>query len=300
MISEMMKAILEQTRRQQEEAARENAAGAQKYGVIMHQDIPYIADDTEDHMLDVILPDDTGAVRPVILVIHGGGYYTCSKLTNLPQSAYLASCGWNAVNVNYRLQPEAGFREEIQDLCSALQWIGRNADTYGFDADHVMITGDSAGGHLALLLAAVLNDPYLQDYYGVLVNEVRVRAAAVSCPAGSLETFSRATDPVGTLCRTVLSFQLKEEDWDYVSIDRIIRRGTFPEVMILTTPTDDLLYKHTKCLHEAFLRAQVPHIYREFTGDAPLGHVFNVLEPQRAESIAANGEILDYFAIHIA
>ena len=301
-MSEAIRPALEQMRHAQDAFSASNAAKAAEYSAVFHRDLPYLDDGLADHLLDIVTPDDAPAVRPVILEVHGGGYCSCSKLTNAPHAAYLASCGWNVVNINYRLQPEVGFREEIQDLCAALDWMNANREKWHLDMRNLMVTGDSAGGHLILLLTGVLADPELRKYYGVENTAAVIRAAAATCPAGSLKTFQAASDQVSVLCRTVLGFHQTEADWDVCSIDRLILRGTYPEVMILSTPTDDLLYEHTRGLHRSFEEATVTHVYREFVSEtegSPLGHVFNVLEPERPESIAANQAILEYFKKHI-
>ena len=301
-MSEDIRPALEQMRRAQDEFSASNAAKAAEYSAVFHKDLPYLDDGLADHLLDVVMPDDAPVSRPVILEVHGGGYCSCSKLTNAPHAAYLASCGWNVVNVNYRLQPEVGFREEIQDLCAALDWMDANREKWHLDMKNLMVTGDSAGGHLVLLLTGVLADPELRKYYGVEKTTAVIRAAAATCPAGSMETFHGASDQVSALCRIVLDFNQTEADWNICSIDRLIHRGTYPEVMILSTPTDDLLYEHTRGLHRSFEEAGVTHVYREFVSEtegSPLRHVFNVLEPERTESIAANQAILEYFGKHM-
>ena len=300
-LPEAMRPVLEQMRRSQDEFSASNAVKAAKYSAVFHRDIPYLDDGSACHLLDVVTPDDSPAARPVILEVHGGAYCTCSKLTNEPHAAYLASCGWNVVNVNYRLQPEADFRDEIKDLCAALDWMSENQEKWHLDMNNLMVTGDSAGGHLVLLLAGILADPALRKHYGV-ESTATVRATAATCPAGSMKYFQDASDQVSAICRTVLGFGQSEADWDVCSIDRLIRRSTYPEVMIISTPTDDLLYEHTLALHRSLTAAGVPHVYREFTSEtegSPLGHVFNVLEPERSESIAANQAILEYFRGHL-
>ena len=68
---------------------------------------------------------------------------------------------------------------------------------------------------------------------------------------------------IGIPTDMVLDFNQTEADWNICSIDRLIHRGTYPKVMILSTPTDDLLYEHTRGLHRSFEKAGVTHVYRE-------------------------------------
>ena len=69
-----------------------------------------------------------------------------SALTFLP---YL-EMGWTVVNVSDRLADVAHAPAAVEDCRCALRWVYRNAEQYGFDVDKVVVTGNSAGGHLAL------------------------------------------------------------------------------------------------------------------------------------------------------
>lgn len=103
-----------------------------------------------DLKLDVYRPRGLSAPNPTLVYIHGGGWTNGSKessaLTFLP---YL-EMGWTVVNVAYRLAEVAHAPAAVEDTRCALRWIYRNADQYGFDRDSIVVTGNSAGGHLAL------------------------------------------------------------------------------------------------------------------------------------------------------
>ena len=85
-----------------------------------------------------------------------------------------ASKGYKVVNINYTLQPEAEFDQELREINAAFDWIGANADKYGFDLDNVFLTGDSSGGHLSLLYTAVQTRPDLQEYFKVTAPAVKI------------------------------------------------------------------------------------------------------------------------------
>lgn len=100
--------------------------------------------------LDVYQPRGASAPTPTLMYIHGGGWTNGSKeasaLTFLP---YL-EMGWAVVNVEYRMADDAHAPAAVEDCRCALRWIYRNAGTYNFDVDAIVVTGNSAGGHLAL------------------------------------------------------------------------------------------------------------------------------------------------------
>ncbi|MDA1371551.1 MAG: alpha/beta hydrolase [Proteobacteria bacterium] len=103
-----------------------------------------------DLNLDVYRPRGSQGPNPTLMYIHGGGWTNGNKessaLTFLP---YL-EMGWTVVNVAYRLADVAHAPAAVEDTRCALRWIYRNAEQYGFDRDAIVVTGNSAGGHLAL------------------------------------------------------------------------------------------------------------------------------------------------------
>jgi acetyl esterase/lipase len=114
--------------------------------------------------LDVYRPAKPGAGRPALFQIHGGGWVLGDKREQgIPLCMHMAAAGWVAFNVNYRLSPGATFPDHLVDLKRALAYIREHADEYGIDPDFVAVTGGSAGGHLATLMALTANDPVYQS-----------------------------------------------------------------------------------------------------------------------------------------
>ena len=67
------------------------------------------------------------------------------------------------VNVSYRLSGEAKWPAQIYDAKAAIRFIRANAKQYRLDADKIVVWGNSAGGHLAEMLAATNNNPKMED-----------------------------------------------------------------------------------------------------------------------------------------
>ncbi|MGQ0832471.1 MAG: alpha/beta hydrolase fold domain-containing protein [Microthrixaceae bacterium] len=109
-------------------------------------------------------PPPAGASRrPALMQIHGGGWVIGDKREQgIPLLTHMAAQGWVGVNVNYRLSPGVAFPEHLVDLKRGLAWIREHADELGIDPDFVCVTGGSAGGHLASLVALTSDDASLQ------------------------------------------------------------------------------------------------------------------------------------------
>lgn len=107
--------------------------------------------------LDVCSPA-AGALRPAVVSIHGGSWARGDKASSDWRAVclWLASTGFVAYSVNYRLAPAAPFPAAIEDVSRAVEWIRapENATTYGIDPDRIGVFGGSAGGNLAALLGA--------------------------------------------------------------------------------------------------------------------------------------------------
>jgi len=109
-----------------------------------------------DLKLDVFLPRDArpGDRRPVFLYIHGGGWITGHRsIASLPLLFGLADRGAVCFTLNYRLAPKFRYPAGLHDSKRALAWVRRYAARFGGDPSCILVGGESAGGHLALMVA---------------------------------------------------------------------------------------------------------------------------------------------------
>jgi acetyl esterase/lipase len=113
--------------------------------------------------LDLAMPKaDADKPRPAIVVIHGGGWLEGDKSSfstpkNRPPGNVIdfAKLGFVAVTINYRLSKEAPFPAALHDCKCAVRWLRANAAKYQVDPNLIGAWGNSAGGHLALMLGMV-------------------------------------------------------------------------------------------------------------------------------------------------
>jgi acetyl esterase/lipase len=85
-----------------------------------------------------------------VLHIHGGGWVGGSRESVILRALPFLEMGLAVVNVSYRLGQVAPAPAAVEDCLCALRWIYRNAKEYSFDLSRIVVTGYSAGGHLAL------------------------------------------------------------------------------------------------------------------------------------------------------
>ena len=104
----------------------------------------------QDLKLDVYQRLGPPAPNPTLLYIHGGGWTNGTKETSALTFLPYLEMGFSVVNVEYRLADVAHAPAAVEDCRCALRWVYRNADRFGFDLDRIVVTGNSAGGHLSL------------------------------------------------------------------------------------------------------------------------------------------------------
>ncbi len=140
----------------------DDAKPAQDEILLIH-DLRYREGPLNNWTLDLAMPKgEAGKPRPAIVVIHGGGWIqgdksSFSRPQNLPPGNILdfARQGYVAATINYRLSDEAIFPAALHDCKNAVRYLRAHAAQYGIDPERIGAWGNSAGGHLALMLGLV-------------------------------------------------------------------------------------------------------------------------------------------------
>ena len=138
------------------------------------KDIHFGRERATDLEVDIYRCSERKTGCPVLFQIHGGGWMIGTKDEQaLPLMNHMAAAGWVCVTTNYRLSPAATYPEHLIDCKRALAWIREHVHEYGGDPDHVVVTGGSAGGHLAALVALTPNDAEYQPSFEHIDTSVR-------------------------------------------------------------------------------------------------------------------------------
>jgi acetyl esterase/lipase len=143
---------------------------------LIFPDVVYGSANNTQLKLDVWQRKDTKGSVPTLIYYHGGGWIfgdrTGATLFFLP---YL-EMGWNVVNVEYRMASNSLAPAAVEDCRCALRWVVRNAKQYNIDVNKIVLTGHSAGGHLALISGMLPNETGLEnECYG----EEQLKVAAI-------------------------------------------------------------------------------------------------------------------------
>ncbi|WP_160174182.1 alpha/beta hydrolase [Sphingopyxis sp. MWB1] len=118
------------------------------------RDIVYRDVDAIALRLDVYEPP-SGASRPapVLVHFHGGGWARGQRPESWTGFRPYLNAGMGLVTVQYRLAGQARAPAAVQDARCALKWVADHAERFGFDPARIIVTGTSAGGHLAAMAA---------------------------------------------------------------------------------------------------------------------------------------------------
>ena len=131
-------------------------------GDVLVDEHVYDVVDGENLTLDLYRPRYTSDPRPVVMVIHGGGWTDGGKREFVTLSRYLASRGYVVANVAYRLAPQWIFPAPQEDVQSAIRYIKDLETTHGVDPTRFALLGRSVGGQIALLAAYTSADPAIR------------------------------------------------------------------------------------------------------------------------------------------
>ena len=130
-------------------SARWASSISEKY--LVFPDVTYGTANNYVLKLDIWQHKGDQVPAPTLIYYHGGGWIwgdrTGATLFFLP----FLELGWNVVNVDYRLADVSLAPAAVEDCRCALRWVIQNAKKYNIDPNQIVLTGHSAGGHLALI-----------------------------------------------------------------------------------------------------------------------------------------------------
>ena len=138
---------------------RQAEANNKKSGVNWH-DKTIANGDGGDMTIRCYRSTQQNADEVVMLFFHGGGY--CIGDLDTHHEFCHAVCrqtGWAVVSVDYRLAPEYRAPTALKDCLAAYAWLSEHADSLGASSSRIVLSGDSAGGCLAILVSQQITMP---------------------------------------------------------------------------------------------------------------------------------------------
>jgi acetyl esterase/lipase len=126
--------------------------------------ITYLTANNTELKLDLYLPGNTIEPATTVLFFHGGGWVVGQKERSVLHLLPYIALGFAVVNVEYRLAGNSLAPAAVIDCRYALRWVISNAKRYNFNTDKIILTGASAGGHLALITGMLPNGSAIDNF----------------------------------------------------------------------------------------------------------------------------------------
>lgn len=139
--------------------------------ITVEEAVTYSKIDEVELQLDIAYPKEAKCPYPTIVFIHGGGWSLGHRKTFRTAIQTAAKRGYVGATISYRLtEPDPvtklgkhPFPAQIRDCKCAIRWLRSMADKYHIDKDRIGVTGNSAGGHLSLLIGMAAGEKSFED-----------------------------------------------------------------------------------------------------------------------------------------
>ena len=118
-------------------------------------DTPYISQGGAELAMDIYSRRDVTTPQPTLVFFHGGFWVAGSKDAQMLALLPWLEMGWNVVNVGYRLGGTAPAPAALVDAFCALRFVGTEAARFNIDTSRIVVSGQSAGGHLAMSMGMI-------------------------------------------------------------------------------------------------------------------------------------------------
>jgi acetyl esterase/lipase len=199
----------------------------------------------------------------------------------------LAAKGWVCVAINYRLSPRATWPDHLVDCKRAIAWIREHIADYGGDPERILVTGGSAGGHLAAMVGLTGNDAVYQPGFEDVDTSVIgcVPFYGVYDIAEIFDVQGRGEPMARWLARRIMKTTIAEDREAFVAASPIAHvREDAPPFFVIHGSADNLVpVRQAREFVEA-MRAisSSPVLYAEIPGAS---HAFDVFHSVRTGNV---------------
>lgn len=240
---------------------------------------------TSNSYMDICVPisymSDENRKYPVIVSVHGGGWFYGDKELYSHYCCLLAEHGYVVVNFNYRLSPQNKYPAAIEDVAYLIRYIHENAQTLGIDIDNFYMVGDSAGAQLTANYCIIASNSDYRAKLDFFTYDLLPKKVCLNC--GAYKMAERNDNISAWYLKNAVTeeqYKLFMDQLDYVNAD-------FPEAYLMYSVNDDLA-SHTKALDEVLNKVGVAHITKAYGQNNPdSGHVFH-MNMRNPEGIQCN------------
>lgn len=148
-------------------------------------DIPAAAHTGEPATLTVYLRTPLACApdrkRAAVVICPGGAYLRVSDREAEPVAMQYLAMGYHAMVLDYSVTPNT-FPTALLELASSVALIREHAAEWSVDPGKIIVSGFSAGGHLACSLGVFWNQNFVTDPLGLTAEHVKPNALILCYP----------------------------------------------------------------------------------------------------------------------
>ena len=206
------------------------------------------------NIMDVFLPANYSAESPLVMLVHGGAWIMGNKAHLRSIQKFLFKNDIPSVSINYRLlKKDVNYQTQEEDINKAVETTLKSASEWNLNAKKIILLGESAGGHLALLYGFhhpdqisklislsgptdFYSDHYLKSSYHQKTKGIFQRVVGEKYSPENLESFKKASPLHEVSNVPTLIFQ---GDRDFlvnrkqgISLDSVMTAKNFPHEFI--------------------------------------------------------------------
>ena len=224
---------------------------------------PALADNGCDPTVELYLPFNLTEMqrenqkRPCIVVCPGGGYAMCSQRESEPIALHYLTEGFNAFVITYSTAPHR-FPTQLREVAALMELIYKNAEEWNCDTNRILITGFSAGGHLAAHYSTMFDCQAVREMFpeskpvnGSVLCYPVITADPNHAHLGSFDNLTGKT-------------HRNPEEIEFLSCDKQVKENT-PPAFIWHTADDGIVPVENSLLYASALsKYKIPyelHIY---------------------------------------
>lgn len=266
--------------------------------------IPYLENGDPAQVLDVYYADNSVRKDAVLIDIHGGFYIAGKRENNRRFASFFLKEGYDVVLLEYRLNDgKRDVYDQLSDCAAGLDYLTTHSEELKLNKDRMFLTGDSAGGHLALYMAEGTRNWTLP----VRPREFKTAGVLLNCPAYDFATFGESDSFARSALEWFLGPRFEDKEWMKSMSPRTHIESYFGPLFV-STCTNDFIRSQSLILKAdcdslghwgpPSPDSSVPKAPFEFvdiaSDDKQVDHVHNVTRPDLPESREVNRKMVAF------
>ena len=258
--------------------------------------VPYIPDINSHHQYDVIYAKENRK-NCCIIDIHGGSYIFGDHEDNYHFGLKFVEKGFDFISIDYVPNDGRGsVKDIIQQCATCINVILSNLKQLQLTDDSFALTGDSAGGHLALILSEAIENPEVAAKLGIsFPDDFKLVATLLNCPVYDFVHLGDNLLNNRGKKRIIGPDYKNEEALRLISPDQYI--SDFKGPLFLSTCKQDFLLSESLKLKEDMEKKDNVFKFVFIDSDEKhVAHVHNVLWPEHPRAKEVNDQMADFIS----